>query len=517
MPVRPTVSAVLIVKDEEDALERCLASVAWCDEVVVYDTGSRDATVSIARRCGAKVVEGYWDADFAAARNRALDHATQDWILSIDADEVFEGDPDRFRAHLSERPAALFTALSADVAHGTERPLQSVARPHEQAVARIFRRGACRWRGAIHEQPVPVDAASGSTSIVAMPNTILRHYGYQSEVMGAKEKGERNLAIARAALDRALATGASSAEVEVHRIQLARSFVFADRPAEALDLAREMLDHGFENRRAAVQLARAMIGSAEAAGDPRWTDRWLEVWEQNDDNPAFARAARARVCAYRGDPAGALAAVEGVPTTSLSALGERVERRDLLRVEIWALASLGQGRRAAAVAQEAAAAGVSPGAPDGLVALLGHDRTLRVLAAMTDGLWREYAMACAMEPTAQARSLLSWMEEVRPGSGPVLAAVALLAPVLSLEEAADWAVRFRAAGAAEQCPLVLVASDRHADPRQRALAGALAYSAYGDERGLAALVDALPDVAPEDEADLRAQLDVLAPGLVTSA
>ena len=83
-------SACLIVKDEEKALPECLASLdRLVDEVVVYDTGSTDATVELARRAGARVIEGYWDDDFGRARNASLEQCRGEWILWIDADERF--------------------------------------------------------------------------------------------------------------------------------------------------------------------------------------------------------------------------------------------------------------------------------------------------------------------------------------------------------------------------------------------------------------------------------------------
>lgn len=106
---RVTLSAVLIVKDEEEVLERCLSSVAWADEIVVYDTGSTDRTVEIARRFTETVVEGYWDEDFGAARNRALAHATSDWIMVVDADEVMVGDPESVLRRLAVGTANLYT------------------------------------------------------------------------------------------------------------------------------------------------------------------------------------------------------------------------------------------------------------------------------------------------------------------------------------------------------------------------------------------------------------------------
>jgi glycosyltransferase involved in cell wall biosynthesis len=81
-----TLSACIIARDEEHNLPDCLASVRFCDEIVVVDSGSSDATVQIAQAAGAHVVEQPW-LGFAAQRNVALDHASGQWVLEIDADE----------------------------------------------------------------------------------------------------------------------------------------------------------------------------------------------------------------------------------------------------------------------------------------------------------------------------------------------------------------------------------------------------------------------------------------------
>ena len=81
------ISAVIITKNEEAAIGRCLESISWVDEIVVLDSGSTDETVGIARSKGAKVFTSAEWPGFGIQKNRALDLATGDWILSIDADE----------------------------------------------------------------------------------------------------------------------------------------------------------------------------------------------------------------------------------------------------------------------------------------------------------------------------------------------------------------------------------------------------------------------------------------------
>ncbi len=83
---RATISACLIVRDEERRLPATLRSLEFADEVIVVDSGSTDRTRELARAAGAIVVESPW-AGFGAQRNVAIDHASGDWILEVDADE----------------------------------------------------------------------------------------------------------------------------------------------------------------------------------------------------------------------------------------------------------------------------------------------------------------------------------------------------------------------------------------------------------------------------------------------
>uniref|UniRef100_UPI00386C669C glycosyltransferase family 2 protein n=1 Tax=Anaerovibrio slackiae TaxID=2652309 RepID=UPI00386C669C len=86
-------SACVIVKNEAANLPKwleCMGQIA--DEMIVADTGSTDDTVAIAEAAGAKVCHFAWCNDFAAAKNYALEHATGDWILFLDADEYFSSE-----------------------------------------------------------------------------------------------------------------------------------------------------------------------------------------------------------------------------------------------------------------------------------------------------------------------------------------------------------------------------------------------------------------------------------------
>jgi (heptosyl)LPS beta-1,4-glucosyltransferase len=80
-------SVVMIAKNAADLLPECLASVAWADEIVLLDSGSRDHTVDVARTAGAKVfVDTDWQG-YGIQRQRAQSFATCDYVLMIDTDE----------------------------------------------------------------------------------------------------------------------------------------------------------------------------------------------------------------------------------------------------------------------------------------------------------------------------------------------------------------------------------------------------------------------------------------------
>jgi glycosyltransferase involved in cell wall biosynthesis len=81
-----SITACIIARDEAALLADCLASVSFCGEIVLVDSGSVDATIEIARSAGALVVEQPW-LGYPAQRNVALDHAQGRWVLEIDADE----------------------------------------------------------------------------------------------------------------------------------------------------------------------------------------------------------------------------------------------------------------------------------------------------------------------------------------------------------------------------------------------------------------------------------------------
>ena len=149
---RERVTACLIVQNEQERLPAALDSVAFCDEVIVVDGGSSDGTVEIARRSGARVIESPWPG-FAVQRNIALDGASGEWVLEIDADErispVLRAG---IEAMLAAPPANADMAVFALRNHFLGGPLGPSAK-YPAYRSRLFRRGAYRHdeARAVHE------------------------------------------------------------------------------------------------------------------------------------------------------------------------------------------------------------------------------------------------------------------------------------------------------------------------------------------------------------------------------
>jgi hypothetical protein len=149
---RDLISACLIVQDEQERLPAALDSVSFCDEVIVVDGGSRDRTVEIAQSAGARVIENPWPG-FAIQRNLALDAATSEWVLEIDADErISPRLRESIQALLADPPPDVNMVVFALRNHLLGGPLGPSAK-YPAYRSRLFRRGAYRHdeSRAVHE------------------------------------------------------------------------------------------------------------------------------------------------------------------------------------------------------------------------------------------------------------------------------------------------------------------------------------------------------------------------------
>ena len=152
-------SVIIITRDEEEAIGAALESAAFADEIVLVDSGSRDRTVEIARSRGARVIQTTDWPGFGAQKNRALDHATRDWVFSLDADE-------RVTPELRAEIEAVVKGAPAEDAYDVPRLSSYCGRYMRHGgwwpdhVTRLFRREKARFSDdLVHERLV----VSGST------------------------------------------------------------------------------------------------------------------------------------------------------------------------------------------------------------------------------------------------------------------------------------------------------------------------------------------------------------------
>lgn len=476
-------SACLIMKDEVENLERCLASLQpVVDEVVIYDTGSVDGSVELARSLGATVIEGYWDDDFARARNEARKACRGVWLLHVDCDEEIEhpqvAAPELRDALLRDLPYDIVIVPLYNLI-GTE--LAPTRDPNAARVPRILHRTRCHWSGALHEQPLLVSSRSLPRALEKNLVTLL-HYGYIDEVFHRRDKGERNTRIA----DTRLVELDDAGRAHFDR---ARTHLLNGRHVEGLAeylKAAATADLPVYQRCAVEGAALCYLNMGDLANAEIWTEKRAAIAEK----PGVARWLKAKLALARDDGAGALVLLDGITeyNDAFSSNGE--ESIHMLRAQAYLLLE-----DLDAMGREALAAlAANPAHDAAWVAVITlaeqqPDLLQQAAALVPDDQLKLLAGKLLSVPPAAAGLMAEALWADRPGSATVLAFGAGLAPSLDLEAAATWAVRLRSAGHAELCPLRAVAADADADVVRRLQAAYLGAELFDDALLRAAVED----------------------------
>ncbi len=161
-------SLTVITKNEEESIRRCIESVPFAAEVIVVDSGSTDRTVEICRALGARVVVTDDYPGNGPQKNRALDLATGDWILSLDADEWLTPELQR------EIPRLIETAPPRVAGYRIRRRSSFCGRFMRHSgwwpdwVVRLARRGKGRFNDELVHDRMVVDGQVGDASGVLM-------------------------------------------------------------------------------------------------------------------------------------------------------------------------------------------------------------------------------------------------------------------------------------------------------------------------------------------------------------
>jgi len=184
-----SISACMIVRDEEQSLEDCLMSLqGWVNEIILVDTGSTDKTLEIARKYNCRIFQQKWEDDFSYHRNFSIDQATKEWIFIIDADE-------RVHPHDVAIMKQLLTNVKQDVIgvdllnlYGKPPVVKSTC-----PSLRFFRRSyGIRYRRPVHNAPV----IKKDTVVYRVPFKIY-HLGYDMSPEIMARKFERTAGLCR--------------------------------------------------------------------------------------------------------------------------------------------------------------------------------------------------------------------------------------------------------------------------------------------------------------------------------
>ena len=164
-------SVVVLTKNEEDIIARCLESVRWADEIIVIDDNSVDKTVEIARRYTDKVIAHPLNGNFSEQRNLGIEVSSGDWILQMDADErVTDGLREKITAMLKDdTDLAGFRFKRSNSFCG-----KFLTAGGEDAYwpLRLFKKGKARFAGEKISEQLIVDGNTGKL------DAVMEHYNF---------------------------------------------------------------------------------------------------------------------------------------------------------------------------------------------------------------------------------------------------------------------------------------------------------------------------------------------------
>ncbi|SHK10507.1 Glycosyltransferase involved in cell wall bisynthesis [Clostridium cavendishii DSM 21758] len=190
--MKNTISLCMIVKNEEEYLPKCLNSISdMVDEIIIVDTGSKDKTVKIAQKFGAKVYYFKWNNNFSEARNESLKYANKDWILILDADDEFKNeDKEKLKilinGELDEEAVYYFETLSYYGDSIEEGNINANLNP------RLFKNNCgIHYEGEVHNQLICINDEKN----VIYDDIKIYHYGYLKKRIVDQDKRSRNMNI----------------------------------------------------------------------------------------------------------------------------------------------------------------------------------------------------------------------------------------------------------------------------------------------------------------------------------
>lgn len=170
------ISAVILTKNEEKNIERCLRSISFCDEIIIIDDYSEDKTIEIVNKVLKsnkvyKVIQRKLNNDFAAQRNFGLSKASNEWVLFIDADEQVSSE---LKKEIIGHDVYTYFIRRCDYFWGQKLKYGEIKKVREQGIIRFVKKNSGTWVGTVHE------VFKTSKNNVAQLNGFIDHYPHQT-------------------------------------------------------------------------------------------------------------------------------------------------------------------------------------------------------------------------------------------------------------------------------------------------------------------------------------------------
>jgi glycosyltransferase involved in cell wall biosynthesis len=184
---RPSVSAIVITKNEEKNIERCLSGLSWADEIIVVDSESTDRTIELARKFTSHIFIRPWPG-YSRQKNFAIDKASCEWVLSVDCDEIVE---ERLKQEILEILSGprLYSGFYIPRKNFIGNRWVRFGGWYPDYTLRLFKKGESRFEKRYVHEAVAVIGKKGCLK------TPLLHYTYQD----LRDYAERQLRYARLA------------------------------------------------------------------------------------------------------------------------------------------------------------------------------------------------------------------------------------------------------------------------------------------------------------------------------
>jgi len=146
------ISTVILTKNEEKSLAKCIESVSFSQEILIIDNGSQDKTISIAQKYATRIIEMSEKFSYSELRNRGLLEAKNNWVLFIDADErVSDELKNEILMISNNRKYAGYYIKRRDHWWGETLRFGEVRHAYSSGFIRIIQKDAGFWNGVVHE------------------------------------------------------------------------------------------------------------------------------------------------------------------------------------------------------------------------------------------------------------------------------------------------------------------------------------------------------------------------------